>query len=227
MSDSIAAPPEGTGAMLRSLGVVATVCGVIIVAAYQSTYDPIAANRRLVLERAVFKVIPAARRVVPFLAFPDGSLRPAAGETTPPGAIRFHAVYGNGGALAGIAAEGAAKGYADTVRLLYGYVPGCECITGIAVVSMRETPGIGTRIVSDREFLSNFQALDVRLKRDLSGLANAVKSVKHGTRTRPWEIDAIAGATVSSRAVGNAINASAQRLLPRLVPHLEEIGKRP
>ncbi|OIP10322.1 MAG: FMN-binding protein [Betaproteobacteria bacterium CG2_30_68_42] len=226
MNAPAAAALESPWAMIRTLGVVATLCGVIIVAAYQWTLAPIAANRRIVIERAVFKVIPSAHRIEPFIALPNGTIQPA-GEALPQGAIRFYAAYGSGGALAGIAAEGAAKGYADTVRILFGYVPGCACITGIAVVSMRETPGIGTRILTDREFLSNFQALDVRLNRELSGLANAVQTVKHGTKTRPWEIDAIAGATVTSRAVGRAIDAGAQRLLPRLAPHLEELARRP
>jgi len=34
---------------------------------------------------------------------------------------------------------------------------------------------------------------------------------------------AIAGATITSRAVGKAINDSAQALLPRLVPNLDKL----
>jgi hypothetical protein len=71
---------------------------------------------------------------------------------------------------------------------------------------MRETPGIGDKIVTDKAFLANFAALDVKLKADLSALANEVKAVKHGTKTKAWQVDAIAGATVTSRAVGKAIN---------------------
>jgi electron transport complex protein RnfG len=64
------------------------------------------------------------------------------------------------------------------------------------------------------------------LKGDLSVLANEVKAVKHGTKTSPWQIDAIAGATITSRAVGKAINDTAQALLPRLVPNLEKLGSK-
>jgi electron transport complex protein RnfG len=140
--------------------------------------------------------------------------------------VRFHAAYDAGGQLAGIAAEGAAKGYADTVRVMFGYEGGCQCVVGIGVVTMRETPGIGDKILTDKAFLANFQALDVRLKDDLSALANEVRVVKHGTKTQPWQIDAISGATVTSRAVGKGLNDAAQVLLPRLRPRLDTLKKR-
>ena len=47
--------------------------------------------------------------------------------------------------------------------------------------------------------------------------------VKHGSKTDPWQIDAIAGATVTSKAVGRGINESAQKLMPLLVPHLDAV----
>ena len=63
----------------------------------------------------------------------------------------------------------------------------------------------------------------MNLSADMQSLANAVKTVKHGTKTNPWQIDAIAGATVTSKAVGRGINESAQTLLPRLVPNIEKL----
>ena len=119
-----------------------------------------------------------------YLALPTGDIVPAGGGDPPPGALRFYAAYDAGGHFAGIAAEGAAKGYADMVRVMFGYSEPCHCIVGIGVVSMRETPGIGDRILTDKDFLANFKALDVRLKDDLSALANEVKVVKHGTKTQ-------------------------------------------
>lgn len=211
-----------TVAMIRTLGLVSAICGLIIVGAYQGTYDAVAANKRIALERSVFKVLPAAKSIVEYDALPGGGIEPAA-ETAPAGAIRFFAAYDDAGRLAGIAAEGAAKGYADAVRLMFGYDAGCQCVVGFGVVGMRETPGIGDKILSDKEFRANFKALDARLNADLSALANAVVTVKHGTKTQPWQIDAIAGATITSRAVGKGINDAAQALLPRLLPHIDKI----
>jgi electron transport complex protein RnfG len=223
------APASPTAAMIRTLGLVSAICGLIIVGAYQSTYDAVAANKRIATERAVFKVIPAAKSIAEYVALPAGGIEPrvGAGDTAiTPGAVKFFAAYDTDGRLAGIAAEGTAKGYADTVRIMFGYSPDCQCVVGIGVVNMRETPGIGDKIITDKEFLANFKALDAKLNKELSALVNEVKTVKHGTKTNPWQIDAIAGATITSRAVGKAINDSAQALLPRLVPNLDKLASK-
>jgi electron transport complex protein RnfG len=212
--------------MIRTLGLVAAICGLIIVGAYQSTFDAVAANKRIATERAVFKVIPAAKSIAEFVALPAGGVQKVgAGDTAnlAAGAVKFFAAYDGSGQLAGIAAEAGAKGYADTVRIMFGYSPGCQCVVGIGVVAMRETPGIGDKIITDKDFLANFTALDARLNADLSALAHEVKTVKHGAKTNAWQIDAIAGATITSRAVGKAINDTAQALLPRLVPNLDKL----
>ena len=218
-------PVSPTAAMIRTLGLVSSICGLIIVGAYQGTYDAVAANKRIATERAVFRVIPAAKSIVEYLALPAGGIsKVGAGDTATAGAVKFFAAYDAAGKLAGVAAEGGAKGYADTVRIMFGYSPDCQCVVGIGVVAMRETPGIGDKIITDKQFLANFNALDVKLKGDLSALINEVKAVKHGAKTSPWQIDAIAGATITSRAVGKAINDSAQALLPRLVPNLDKLA---
>ena len=223
MSEAVILPSTPSAAMIRTLGLVATICGVLIVTAYEGTLDAVNANKKIALERAVFKVIPGAAKVDEYVATAAG-IQPAA-AAAPEGAVKFYAAYDQAGALKGIAAEGAAKGYADTVRVMYAYDPARQAITGLGVVSMRETPGIGDKIYTDQAFLRNFEALDAKLAADLKGLANAIKVVKHGTKQNAWEIDAIAGATVTSKAVGRGINESAQRLLPLLVPNLDKLKK--
>ena len=223
MSEAVIQPSTPSAAMIRTLGLVATVCGVLIVSAYQGTLESVNANKKIALERAVFKVIPGAAKVDEYVAGAAG-IQPA-GATVPEGAVKFYAAYDQAGALKGIAAEGAAKGYADTVRVMYAYDPAKQAITGLGVVSMRETPGIGDKIYTDQAFLKNFEALDAKLSADLKGLANAIKVVKHGTKQNAWEIDAISGATVTSKAVGRGINESARKLLPLLVPNLDKLKK--
>lgn len=212
-----------SGKLILSLGLVASICGIIIVGIYQVTLAPVNANKKLALERQVFKVLPMAKSVVEYFATAGGIEAAAEGMPTPANAVRFYAAYGADGALAGIAAEASSAGYADQVRVLYGYDPAKQVITGIGVIAMRETPGIGDKILTDQAFLKNFEALDVRVNAELTALANAVKTVKHGTKQNQWEIDAISGATVTSKAVGRGINASAQALLPKLYPHVEQL----
>lgn len=216
-----AQPGTPSAAMIRTLGIVATICGILIVSTYEGTLDAVSANKKLALERAVFKVIPGASSVKEFVVG-AGGVQPA-GNGVPEGAVKLYAAYDRAGVLKGLAAEGAAKGYADTVRVLYAYDPEKQAITGVGVVSMRETPGIGDKIHTDAAFLKNFEALDARLSADMKSLANAIRVVKHGGKQNPWEIDAIAGATVTCKAVGKGINDSAQKLLPLLAPHLDKL----
>lgn len=222
MSEPINIQTTPGSKMILTMVLVASICGVLIVGAFESTKAPIAENKRIMVERAVFKVLPGAATMREYAATAAG-IQPMADGTVPPGGIKFYAAYDKSGALKGIAAEAASKGYADMVRLLYGYDVKCQCIIGISVVSMRETPGIGDRIITDQTFLKNFEALDVRVNTELTALANEVKTVKHGTKSDPWQIDAIAGATITSKAVGRGINESAQKLLPKLFPHIGEL----
>lgn len=214
-----------SSALIRTLGLVATICGVLIVSAYQLTLPAVTANRKIALERAVFKLIPQAKSLQGFYASTTG-IQPEQ-AAAPTGAVKFYAAYDDSGKLKGIAAEGAARGYADMVRVLYAYDPECQCITGMGVIAMRETPGIGDKVYTDQDFIANFKSLDVKLSSDLSALANAIATVRHGKKTNPWEIDAISGATITSRAIGKGINNSAQALLPKLYPHIDQIRNRP
>lgn len=224
---SPAAPATPTRAMILTLGLVAALCGLIIVGAYEGSLPAVKENRRIAIERAIHKVLPGAQKIVAYHALPGGTVVAASDAEAPAGAIAFHAAHDSTGKLIGIAAEGTGKGYAGNVRILFGYAPDCQCVIGMSVVFMRETPGIGDKIITDPAFLANFKALDAKLKADLSALTNEVRTVKHGSKTQPWQIDAIAGATITSRAVGRAINESAQQLLPRLVPNVEQLRKAP
>jgi electron transport complex protein RnfG len=209
------------GAMLRTLTLVAGLSGFLVVLAFQLTEPLIEENKRIAIERALFKVIPGAVNRRDFM-LTGTTLNPAA-NGKPGEGIRIYAGYDDQDRLAGIALEAAAQGYQDVIRILYSYEPACECIRGIEVLKMAETPGIGDKIAKDPGFLRNFEALDARLDTTGSGLAQAIVSVKHGSKTEPWQIDAISGATISSKAVARMLNDTAQRILPQITRHLEQL----
>jgi electron transport complex protein RnfG len=207
--------------MLRTLGLVAALSGLLVVLAHQLSLPLIEENRRIAIEQALFRVIPGA------VARRDFVISDAGLEALPAGVAgsgtHIYAGYAADGRLAGIALEAAAQGYQDVIRMLYSYAPDCACIRGIEILKMAETPGIGDRIARDPDFLQNFVALDARLDATGSGLANAIVSVRHGSKTEPWQIDAISGATISSQAVARMLNNSAQQHLPRLLQQLEQL----
>jgi len=219
MNEQVIANTPGI-AMLRTLSLVAGLSGLLVVLAYQLTMPLIAENKRIAIERALFKVIPGAVSRRDFRIGEHG-IDPA-GDSAAGGTL-IYAGYDEQGQLTGIAIEAAAQGYQDVIRLLYSYDPACQCIRGIEVLKMAETPGIGDKISKDPAFRENFTALDARLNSAGSALAHDIVMVKHGSKTEPWQIDAISGATISSRAVARMLNDTAQQLLPRIIPRLDQL----
>jgi electron transport complex protein RnfG len=211
--------------MLRTLGLVAGLSGFLVVLAYQLTLPMIEENKRLAIERALFKVVPAAVSRHDYQVTTEGVKAVKPGDEVT--GTLIYGGYDAKGQLAGLALEAAAQGYQDVIRILYGYDPACQCIRGIEVLKMAETPGIGDKIANDAAFLKNFEALDVQLNPGGDALTNPIVSVKHGSKGHPWQIDAISGATISSKAVARMLNDSAQQLLPPIQSHLEQIQQQP
>ena len=219
MTDKAPIPTKGdtvsASAMIRTLGGIALISGILVVLVYQITLPAIQENRRIALERAIFKVLPGAVSKANFVLTDDGHIMLDESEVSSSGDT-IYAGYDNSGMLVGLAMVAAAPGYADIIRILYGYSIECECIIGINVLESKETPGLGDKIEKDPEFLKNFEALDVKLEAGKMKLLNEIITVKHGTKKHPWEIDAISGATVSSKAIGKMLNKSAKKQFPRI-----------
>jgi electron transport complex protein RnfG len=218
-------PSPPAGKMIRTLMGIAMLSGFLVVLTYQLTKPIIAENQRRAIEAAVFQVIPGAVARRDFMVNDQGIV--AADPEAPAEGTKVYAGYDADGNLLGVATNAAAQGYADLVHLLYGYDPDCQCIRGIKVLKLAETPGLGDKIITDANFVANFDQLDVSLNADGSGLANEIVTVKAGTKKNPWEIDAISGATISSKAVGNALNQSAKHLLPMLLPGIDKLSQDP
>jgi electron transport complex protein RnfG len=209
-----ASPPDiattPASSMLRTLGLVATLSGLLVVLSFRFTLPYIEENKRQAIEKALYQVVPGAVSRRDFV-FDGEAVKPAADGIE---GTAIYAGYDDSGKLRGVAMEAAAPGYQDVVRILYGYDPHCQCIRGFVVLKMAETPGIGDKIVKDKEFQKNFEALQAKPNADGTGLENPITLVKKGAKTNPWEIDAISGATISSRAVAKMLNDSSQRMSP-------------
>ncbi|MCB1689932.1 MAG: FMN-binding protein [Halioglobus sp.] len=198
--------------MYRALVGVGMLCGLLIVSVYVLTLPAITRNETRALQQAVFQVLPGAVARTSFVLTAAGHFREAAEGDDP--ARMVHAGYTAEGQLAGIAIEGRAMGYQDVIRILYGYAPQQQVVVGMQVLASKETPGLGDRIEKDAGFRANFTALDVTLAADGVSLEHPVEAVKNGTRTAPWQIDGITGATISSSAVAGILNRSSAQWIP-------------
>ena len=192
--------------MYRALVGVGMLCGLLIAVVFEGTLPIIEKNKAEALEKAVFAVIPAA----------------ASRETIELDGGEVYAAYDGDGNLAGVAIEASAMGYADVLTLLYGYDPHAETIIGIRVLTSKETPGLGDKIEKDEAFLRNFDALDARVDDTGAAMRNRIVTVKNGTKTEPWQIDAVTGATITSNAVGEALGNSSERWIPKVKEWADE-----
>ena len=207
--------------MYRALVGIGILCAFVIVSVFLYTEPYIQANKKAALEAAIFTVVKNAetRRTLYWI---DETLT----ETRPDNedkVERIYAAYGNNGKLAGFAIAANGMGYQDNIYILYGYDPVQATIVGFTVLSSRETPGLGSRIATDSGFLRNFDHLDVALDEDKTALANPISLAKSGQSAKPWQIDSITGATVSSKAVARILHDSASRWLTRIALQYDNI----
>lgn len=202
-ADTARGEPSSTR-LVATLGLAGLLSGLIIVSVYEATLPAIEAYQARVLRAAVFKVLPGIERMQR-LVFADGQLLPSEVENKSDQAI--FAGYDAQGSLVGYAIPGAGPGFQDIIRLLYGYLPDKRQVSGMEVLESRETPGLGDKIYKDLAFVANFDAL---------AMDPEIQAVKKGTKTQANQVDAITGATISSKAVVRIINEAHQLWFERL-----------
>ncbi len=199
--------------MYRAIVGIGLGCALLIVSVYQATAARIADNEARALAQAVAAVLPDAKTLMPVTLASDGTLEAAADGADP---LPVFLGYDGSGRLVGAAVTAAGMGYQDTIRVLYAYGFDQQAIVGLRVLESRETPGLGDKIETDPAFQRNFAGLDVTLSEDGSSLLRPIETVPAGAKVAAWQIDAITGATVSSQAIGDMLNRSAQRWVPAL-----------
>ncbi len=205
--------------MLRAMVGIGIICGLLIVLTYDGTLSRIEQLQSEALEKAIFKVIPGITKTKTFQLSEDNSFTEIKEKNKLAQVV--YAGYDEKDKLQGIAIEASGQGYADIIRILYGYDPETQKIIGFYVLESKETPGLGDKIEKDPDFLANFSSLDVSLTNDLRTLKNMVIPVKHGAKEHDWEVEGITGATISSRAIGNILDTSTKKLVPLIYSNKE------
>jgi Na+-translocating ferredoxin:NAD+ oxidoreductase subunit G len=198
--------------MLIAMVGIGVICALLIVLSYEGTKERIENLKAEALEKAVFKVVPGISKTRIFELTAEGTFVPSDGKDR--SKTLFYAGYDDSDVFKGIAIEANGQGYADILRILYGYDPETQTIVGFYVLESKETPGLGDKIEKEEDFLANFKALTVALTEDLTQIQNPVVPVKEGKKVNPWEVDGITGATISSRAIGNIIGESSAKMVP-------------
>lgn len=159
-----------------------------------SLSDKIEANKVRALNEAIAEVVPDLDPDTP----PE--------ELTIDGNQVFKCLKADG-SLAGWAVKASGGGFIDKIHLVVGLSPDGSQIIGIKVVEHLETPGLGNKI--EGEWADQFK-----------GKATAEKlRVEKRPPAVPNEIQAITGATWSSRYVTDIVNDVITRIRPQLDEH--------
>lgn len=200
--------------MIRLMATVSLLCGLLIVGTQINTSARIRHNQETIMRESVALLLPGIEKQIIYGIGPSGDLTilPNVEASGP----RFFAGYDASGKLLDVVIEASERGYADVITAMYRYSPETQTITGFQVIDMKETPGLGNRISSDLPFLENFKQLDA---------THPINTVKHGAKKNPWEIDAISGATISSRAVGRMLQKSVADVAPVVQRNLDRIKR--
>jgi electron transport complex protein RnfG len=214
--------PANSLKMLQTMVGIGVLCALLIVLTYEGTLPQIEKNKAEALENAIFKVLPEIVKKKAFQLTANNEFVDVSSKDQQEQIV--YAGYDQNDKLVGLAVEASGLGFADVLRVLYGYDPEQQTIIGFHVLESKETPGLGDKIEKDLNFLENFQNLDVSLAEDHSALINKVIPVKQGTKENAWEVDGITGATISSRAIGNIIGASTEYWIPIIYNNKNEFG---
>jgi electron transport complex protein RnfG len=117
--------------------------------------------------------------------------------------------------VAGWVVKADGQGYGDKVELLIGTDADVQKITGLFVLEQKETPGLGNKIS------------EARWRAQFAGKSTATPlQVVKGKGEGPATIDAITGATISSRSVTAIVNTTIANLRGRLESRGEQFTER-
>ncbi|MCP4456549.1 MAG: FMN-binding protein [Cytophagales bacterium] len=187
--------------LILALGIAGLLSGIILVGTFIYTDPLIRANKEAAMQRAIFKVLPDCDSYIT-LHLEDGMLKekivdPNKKEESDSEELLIYSGYNANKELIGFAIPGSEPGFQDIIGTIFGYDASQKVIIGFEVLESKETPGLGDKIFKDAAFQTNFIALAVDPE---------IIAVKNGEKQNPNEVEAITGATISSKAVVRLLN---------------------
>jgi Na+-translocating ferredoxin:NAD+ oxidoreductase subunit G len=172
--------------MLLTLSFLGVIAGGSLALVNNWSSPIIAENQRVETERGIFMVQPAGKTY----------------EKVNVTGYELYKVFDEDSSLIGYSLVYQGNGFQGKIRLIAGLTPDINEITSLEILDQVETPGLGTKITED-PFKDQFKGLNV---------SPSVKWVKGTPPTAENEIQAITGATISSKSIVEIINAGVEQL---------------
>ncbi len=173
--------------LIMSVVVVCAVAAGGLALTYSVTKDRIAVQDRLAREKALKAGVPGALTFEPVSEAAVAAAQQAAGE------VIVYGVYEakSDGETVGWGVEVGPRGYGGPIRMVVGLDRDGK-VVGVSIVSMNETPGLGSQIVERKSFFKQFVGVNAEtVEADMK------------------KLDMITGATKSSRGARHGVEAAA------------------
>jgi len=172
--------------MLITLTVIGVISGALLSEVNSWAAPKIEANRKAETERAIFIVQSDATKYKKIENID----------------FELYEVFDNNNNSLGYALPYEGNGFQGKIRLIVGIKKDLQNMIGLEVLEQVETPGLGTK-VTESSFTNQFRDLLVN---------NDIALIKGVEPTNPNEIQAVTGATISSKAVVRIINEGIKKL---------------
>jgi electron transport complex protein RnfG len=171
---------NGNVKLVAVLVIICTIAGTLLAWVHKVTYEPIKATERRLRTEAMKEVLPEY----------DNDPLSETVSVTDGGEWKFN-IARKGGQYAGAAFEAtSSKGYSGDIVIMVG-VNADGSVQAVKVIKQKETPGLGAKV------------LDPAWRAQFSG--KSISGTKWSVKKDQGEIDQITAATISSRAVTEAL----------------------
>ena len=194
-------------ALMTSAGAIA---GALIVSVYQLTLPRIERHKSEVERAAVLEVLKSPESFDTLYLVNGTLVKALPAGTEAKGLEKLYLGRDASGKRVGFAISGTENGFQDPITVMFGYDATAHAVIAMKVISNKETPGLGDKIVKDTMFVHEFAAA-----------AAPLAGVKRGKSKTPNDVEMITGATISSRAVIQIINNAIARWQPLMDKYME------
>ena len=177
------------------LGLFALVTAGIVAATFQGTKERITLEEKRAAEKALLEIIPASRHdndmLTSVIAVPPEHLAQLGLDN----AAEIHVALMGGSPVAVIIPTVAPDGYSGDIKMIVG-INSDGSVAGVRVLSHRETPGLGDKVeIRKSNWILGFEG---------KSLENPALE-KWRVKKDGGEFDQFTGATITPRAVVNAV----------------------
>lgn len=181
--------------LIVMLTLTSLVAGASLAFTYEATMPRIRVNESKAREEALRDVVPGTvrfttERLKVTLGGPDG--KPQARD------VEAYRCLDGAGKVKGLAYVAEPAGFSDVIQVMVGLDPADRKVLAIRVLDLKETPGLGMKVREER-FTGQFRG---------KSLADGFAAARAGS-----DIQAVTGATISSKAVARGVKESAEAVL--------------